>query len=486
MCRKLGWFGLAILLLAALAFPVLAEGGARLTEQGEMATQQLDLLTVPVMEGEGWKSADVAGYALYREKHADGCIYIQEMEKPEELGYTAGKDAASDFYQKVLSQLKYYFPGERTRYEVFDLGEGYTKWPVMVYCHASTLKTRGEGMVGEIRYVRGTREYRMIYSIYPESVTDGPVAVQMSLDELIEMARSLKYDESESPVGLKLTAKNDVKTLNAGQKLQMKAAFNDTTVVNEKEKNDKIIWLVTDEVGDTPDGLKISETGQLTVGKGIKGVLNITITAVSKTFGTSDSWPLIIMPPVTSLTLEPKSLTFYVGTDEPQEVKVTVTPEIIPPEGLTWKSHKESVATVEPGEGGIALVRPVGPGKTTITVMESVNMLANTTVKVIYPVTSVTLSAKGEPKPGKTVAIKCALEPEKAGNKTVEWSTDAPENVATINENGQLKIAKDAEPGTEITVTCRAVGAPEPIEATVTLTVPLVEAQVEGTEKKAE
>ena len=126
MCRKLGWFGLAILLLAALAFPVLAEGGARLTEQGEMATQQLDLLTVPVMEGEGWKSADVAGYALYREKHADGCIYIQEMEKPEELGYTAGKDAASDFYQKVLSQLKYYFPGERTRYEVFDLGEGYT------------------------------------------------------------------------------------------------------------------------------------------------------------------------------------------------------------------------------------------------------------------------------------------------------------------------------------------------------------------------
>jgi hypothetical protein len=106
MCRKLGWFGLAILLLAALAFPVLAEGGARLTEQGEMATQQLDLLTVPVMEGEGWKSADVAGYALYREKHADGCIYIQEMEKPEELGYTAGKDICHGKEDLPLHELQ--------------------------------------------------------------------------------------------------------------------------------------------------------------------------------------------------------------------------------------------------------------------------------------------------------------------------------------------------------------------------------------------
>ena len=485
MNRKLGWFCLAVLLAAVFIFPAFAEGGIRLTEQGELSSSSQGVLTVPLVSGEGWISADVSGYSLYQEKHQDRYLYIQEVKEPKELGYTAGREQATDFYQKVISQLKYNYPGERTRYEIFDLGEGQAKWPVMVYCHASVLKTRGEGMVGEIRYVRGTREYRMIYSVYPESVTDGLLPVQMSLEEMRALAQELRYDEGGSPVGLKVTAKGDVKTLNAGQKLQMRAEFNDTTVVNEKAKNDTVLWSVTDEDGDTPDGVKISETGMLSVGRNISGVLRIKVTATSKSFGTSDSWPLIIMPPVTSLTVEPKALVFYVGTDNPAVVKVTVTPDVVPADSLTWKSHKESVATVEPGEDGIAVVRPVGPGKTTVTVMESVNMLANVAVKVIHPVTSVTLTPRGEPKPGKTVAVKCALEPEKAGNKTVEWSTDAAEDVATINENGQLKISKDAAPGTVITVTCRAVGAPEPVEASVTLTVP-EEPEDEGTEKKAE
>ena len=486
MRRRLGWFCLIMLLTAAFVCSAQAEEGTRLTEQGEAATVKQGLLTVPVIAGTGWEPADVSGLAVYQEKHENGYLYIQEVETPEELGYTADRDRATEFYQKVISQLNYYYPGERTRYEIYDLGEGQTKWPIMVYCHASTLKTRGEGMVGEIRYLRGTKEYRMIYSVYPESITGGPLPIQMSLEEPRELAQKLQYDDAESPVGLKVSAKNNAKSLNGGQKLQMKAAFNDTTIVNEKEKNDKVLWSVTDEDGETPDWIKVSETGLVTVSKSMTGVMNIKVTAVSKSFGTSDSWPLIIMPPVTSLTVEPKTLVFYVGTDTPAEVKVTVTPEIVPPEGLTWTSHKDSVATVEPGEGGIAVVRPVGPGKTTVTVMESVNMLATVTVKVLHPVTSVTLTTKGTPKPGKTVAVKCTLEPAKAGNKTVEWSTDAAPEVATISENGQLKISKDAEPGTEITVTCRAVGAPEPIEASVTLTIPDEETEDSGTEKKTE
>ena len=34
-----------------------------------------------------------------------------------------------------------------------------------------------------------------------------------------------------------------------------------------------------------------------------------------------------------------------------------------------------------------------------------------------------------------------------------------------------MKITKEAQPGTEITVTCRALGAPEPVEEKLVVTV---------------
>ena len=45
------------------------------------------------------------------------------------------------------------------------------------------------------------------------------------------------------------------------------------------------------------------------------------------------------------------------------------------------------------------------------------------------------------------------------------------ETVATVNQKGQVKIAKTAASGTVITVTCKALGAPEPVAATLALTV---------------
>jgi len=40
-----------------------------------------------------------------------------------------------------------------------------------------------------------------------------------------------------------------------------------------------------------------------------------------------------------------------------------------------------------------------------------------------------------------------------------------------INAKGRLKISKTAKPGTVITVTCKAVGAPEPVIAEKEITV---------------
>ena len=91
----------------------------------------------------------------------------------------------------------------------------------------------------------------------------------------------------------------------------------------------------------------------------------------------------------------------------------------------------------------------------------------NAVYAVIPPVTALTLSYKGKASPGKTVTITPIFEPKKPGNSAVEWSVNVGEDVATISNKGALKISKDAAPGTVITVTCKALGAPEPVVMTI-------------------
>jgi len=52
----------------------------------------------------------------------------------------------------------------------------------------------------------------------------------------------------------------------------------------------------------------------------------------------------------------------------------------------------------------------------------------------------------------------------------VEWTLDVGGDIATITK-GKVKISKTAPEGTVITVTCTAVGAPEPVVKTVQITV---------------
>ena len=52
----------------------------------------------------------------------------------------------------------------------------------------------------------------------------------------------------------------------------------------------------------------------------------------------------------------------------------------------------------------------------------------------------------------------------------MEWSLDVGEDIATVDK-GKVKISKDAPAGTVITVTCTALGVPEPVTATAQITV---------------
>ena len=145
--------------------------------------------------------------------------------------------------------------------------------------------------------------------------------------------------------------------------------------------------------------------------------------------------------------------------------------DTVPPIGITWTPAKEGLLEIEAGEDGTAKIRPLAGGKTTVAVKEPGGKNAKLTVSVVDPVTEVALTAKGKAQAGKAVTLSAALSPKTAGNKELEWSLDVDESIATIDAKGKLKISKDAPAGTVITVTCTALGAPQPISATLKITV---------------
>lgn len=69
------------------------------------------------------------------------------------------------------------------------------------------------------------------------------------------------------------------------------------------------------------------------------------------------------------------------------------------------------------------------------------------------------------------MTVKAVTAPLKPDVPDLEWSLDTGEDIATVNNKGQVKIAKTAPAGTVITVTCRALGAPEPLVRTVEISV---------------
>ena len=111
-------------------------------------------------------------------------------------------------------------------------------------------------------------------------------------------------------------------------------------------------------------------------------------------------------------------------------------------------------------------------GKTVITVKDPLTgKSGKATVTVLAPVTSIDVTGPETVKAGKTASYKAALEPKKDIDKNVIWTVDVAESVATVNEKGQLKVAKDAPAGTVITLTAKAQGTENDITDTLRIVV---------------
>lgn len=312
---------------------------------------------------------------------------------------------------------------------------------------------------------------------YPGSTGTIADCPHVTFEDLIALAEKVEYNPPADAVrvadgAITITAKDDAKAVTAGKKLQFTAAFASPDKVNKKAKNDTVEWSVVDAATQqAPENASIDKKGSLSVKPALNQVMNLEVVATSPVFHTKTVYPVTAIPAAKKVFVEPAELFFYVGTDTPQTVKAALEPDTVPLIGITWTPAKADIVEITAAEDGTASVKPLKAGKTTVAVKEPGGKNAKLNVSVVDPVEAVELSFKGKAKAGGTVTVAAALQPKTAGNKNVEWSVDVSEDIATIDAKGSLKIGKEVSSGTKITVTCKALGAPEPLTQTLEITV---------------
>ncbi len=299
---------------------------------------------------------------------------------------------------------------------------------------------------------------------------------RFTLEELKYIAAMISYDENWSiytaaDAAVSVNEKNGISVTPAGRTLSFSAAFANAKLVNKANKNDSVTWSVH-EAGsekEVPEA-KISKSGQLSVDAKLSVPVTLEIKAVSDSFLTSGSCQVTVLPQVKKILTDPAELSFYVGSDVHQTVKAILEPDTVPPTGITWTPAGEGIVEITDSGNGTVSIRALAAGNTTINVQEPGGKKAHVKVSVMEPVTAVEINLSGKGKAGGKVKAEALLTPSNAGNKKVEWSLNVGEDVAVINSSGQIHLAKDVPAGTKIIVTCKALGAAEPLTASAEFT----------------
>ena len=165
------------------------------------------------------------------------------------------------------------------------------------------------------------------------------------------------------------------------------------------------------------------------------------------------------------ITADVKEIVLYTNQVDPSVVNLTAEPEGVSLEGMALTVKKEGICTAEL-QGNSIRVLPAAAGKTTLTVTVGQKKL-DLPVKVLEPVTGLSLTAKGNAVAGGKVTYTAVIEPKNAANRQVEWSLEGGDGLITIDGKGTLSVDPGCSVGTTYTVKCRALGSGVPVEAEV-------------------
>lgn len=83
------------------------------------------------------------------------------------------------------------------------------------------------------------------------------------------------------------------------------------------------------------DEVSIDKNGTLSVKSSLSEVHHLTVKAESPIFHTSSVYEVTAIPAVKKVSVEPETITFYVGSDAQQIMKATLDPATVPPIGIT-------------------------------------------------------------------------------------------------------------------------------------------------------
>jgi hypothetical protein len=170
----------------------------------------------------------------------------------------------------------------------------------------------------------------------------------------------------------------------------------------------------------------------------MKRLLNIMAKALTVALVvTADSCENDPGNPITSVTVEPATLSLFVG--KTASLTATVLPENAEDKAVTWSSSDESIAKVDAaGE-----VSAIAAGVATVTATVAGGKTAGCTVTVENepenPITSVTVEpANLSLSIGETTSLRATVLPEDAEDKTVIWSS-SDESIAKVDAKGEVR-----------------------------------------------
>ena len=270
---------------------------------------------------------------------------------------------------------------------------------------------------------------------------------------------------------MKVSAPEGRRVLSAGESMRFQASFANPETVNRGRQNDGVQWRVMVKEEELTDAFSIRQDGTLTVSKEIEAPTWIAVVAISREAGTQDLLEMRVLPQIQELLLEPGECTLILGRTESAELQARIEPETAS-RMLEWRTSDSEVVTVETAEDGRAVIRAAAPGDARITAEEKVSgKKAQVQVKVIRPVTEITISGPEKIKIGWSVYYRAEVQPADATDRQVKWSIDADADTAEISSDGNLVIRRSAKPGTVITLRCEALGNGEGLTAEYQVTV---------------
>lgn len=204
------------------------------------------------------------------------------------------------------------------------------------------------------------------------------------------------------------------------------------TVLPQNASNAEVTWY-----SDKESVATVSQSGLVTgVGPG-----ETTVHAVTTDGGKMASCLVKVGTPVKGITLSVSSKTLYVG-DPSLDISAALTPANATDKSLEWSSSDPEVASIAPGAALHAVIKPLKPGKTTITATtKDGGFTASCEETVKRHVSGVSLNkASLTLYVGETESLAATVAPEDASDKSVAWSS-GNSAVASVS-NGKVTANK--------------------------------------------